>query len=216
MILFDLYLITDPSIRDLVEATRAALATAPPGRVAVQVRDKRASPSELASLARALAPACARAGAPLLINDRADVARAIGAAGVHLPENGLRVADARAVLGPDALIGSSCHDGEGMTRAETEGASFATLGPIREVPGKPAPIGVDGFHAARHGTSLPTYALGGVTSGDASALVAAGARGLAVIRAVHGASEPSAAVDELLDAIARARVLAASDERGIG
>lgn len=187
---FTLYLITDPSARDVVAITRAVLADAPPGSIAVQVRDRGGSARTLVELASVLLPICRASSAPLLVNDRADVAKVVGAGGVHLPEAGLSVAEARAVLGPDALVGRSCHDREGLERAAREGASFATLAPVFEVPGKGAPLGVEGFARATRGIALDVYALGGVGPDDVAALRAAGARGVAVIRAVYAAADP--------------------------
>jgi thiamine-phosphate pyrophosphorylase len=194
---FVLYLVTDPNVPNLIEATERALSGAPPGSIAVELRDKEASASALAELARALLPICGAAGAKLLVNDRADVARAVGALGVHLPEAGLSIRDARAVLG-DAIVARSCHDAPGLERAEREGADFATLGPIGSVPGKGPPIGVDGFGRAIAGRSLPIYALGGVDTSNARELIARGARGVAVIRAVYGSADPERAVRSLL------------------
>lgn len=188
---FSLYLITDPSVERLLEITRAALEGAPRGSIAVQARAKGAPAKEQAELALALLPICRACEAPLLVNDRADVAKAVGADGVHLPESGLRVSQARAVLGLDALIGRSCHDREGLLKAKRDGADFATLGPIGQVPGKNPPLGVEGFAEALRGNDLPTYALGGVSLEQAAALRRVGAAGVAVIRAVYEASDPA-------------------------
>lgn len=198
---FVLYLITDPSAGDVIGATRAALAATPPGAVAVQARAKGASARELAALASALAPVCRAASAPLLVNDRADVAKVAGADGVHLPEAGLSVADARAILGAGAPIGRSCHDRAGLEAAARAGASFATLAPIREVPGKGAPLGAAGLAAAVRGLELPVFALGGLAARDVPELLSAGARGVAVVRAVYGAADPAAAARELVSAL---------------
>lgn len=193
---FGLYLITDPSCARVLEVTAAALGAAPPGAVAVQARSKSASARELVSLAAALRPICRAHEAPLLVNDRADVAKVVGADGVHLPESGLRVSEARDVLGERACIGRSCHDRAGLERAARDGADFATLAPVGDVPGKGAPLGVAGFAAIVRGLAIPTYALGGVT--EAAPLRRAGAAGVAVIRAVYGAGDPAQAVRALL------------------
>jgi thiamine-phosphate pyrophosphorylase len=134
----------------------------------------------------------------MLVNDRADVALLVGADGVHLPEAGLTVAQARELLGPDALIGRSCHDRAGFAAADAAGASFATLGPIGPVPGKGPPMGADGFARAVEELPLPAYALGGVDAAAAPALVEAGAAGVAVVRAVYDAPDPAAAVAAIL------------------
>lgn len=195
---FRLYLITDPSNDRVLAITEAALRAAPPRSIAVQARNKGASAREIAEFVRALLPICRASGAPLLVNDRADVAKAAGADGVHLPEAGLSVADARAVLGPNALVGRSCHDREGLERAARDGADFATLGPVGAVPGKGVPLGVEGFAASIRGLAIPIYALGGVNAANAQSLRDAGAAGLAVIRAVYGAGDPARIVRALL------------------
>lgn len=197
MSLFSLYLITDPSFERVVEITAAALSAVAPGSIGVQARAKGASARELAALASALLPVC-RGRAPLLVNDRADVAKAVGADGVHLPEAGLTVPQARDVLGAGALVARSCHDRAGLERAARDGADLATLGPIADVPGKSAPLGVEGFAALVRGVSLPVYALGGVGESNARALRASGAAGVAVIRAVYGAPDPAHAARALV------------------
>lgn len=195
---FSIYLITDPAY-DVIPITRAALVGAPPGTVAVQARDRAASPRQLTKLARALLPICRDAGAALLVNDRADVARAVGADGVHLPERGISVADARAVLGENQLVGCSRHSHRGLM--STAGADFATLGPIGEVPGKRAPMGVDGFAAACEGAPTLVYGLGGVNADIAGQLRARGAAGVAVMRAVYAADDPAAGLAALIAAV---------------
>lgn len=197
-----LLLITDPAT-DVVAITRAALEGAPPGRVAVQLRDKSASAADLAEAGRALLAIGRAAGALLVINDRVDVARAIGADGVHLPERGLDVRDARSVLGPGRLVSCSRHDEAGLARAAAEGADYATLAPIFAVPGKGPPLGVEGLRAAAR-LAMPVLALGGITPRHVPALLAAGARGIAVSRAVYASERPAEAVRALLDALDRA------------
>lgn len=194
-------LITDAaSTEELVDRTRAALGAAPPGRVAVQARAKGASARALAELASALLPVCRAAGAPLLVNDRADVARAIGADGVHLPERGLSVAQARAVLG-QAIVGRSCHARGGLDDAQRQGADYALLAPVEAVPGKGRPLGVQGFRDAVRGLELPVFALGGIEPAAVPRLRAAGAAGVAASRGVYRAA-PAAAVGALLAALA--------------
>ncbi len=199
MIAFEVLLVTDPAY-DAVTITRAALAAAPPGRVAVMARDKNASARELAALARALLPICRGAGAPLLVNDRCDVAIAVGADGAHLPERGPSVADARAVLGPGATIGASRH---GPPR-DAEVPDYLTLGPVGLVPDKGPALDLDAFEDAARAWPAPVFALGGVEPGLVPELVRRGAAGVAVIRAVYGATDPARALAALLAAL-RAR-----------
>ncbi len=121
------------------------------------------------------------AGAALLVSARVDVALTLGARGVHLPERGMSVCDARVLVGTDALVGVSRHDREGLLAAM--GADYATLSPFLAVDGKGEPLGPSGFTAQRNDVALPVLALGGVTPENADVALRAGAYGLAFIRA---------------------------------
>jgi thiamine-phosphate pyrophosphorylase len=172
-------------------------------RVAVQLRAKGTGLSGRAQhqLAAALRELTGRVGATLLIHGRVDVAQAVGADGVHLPEDGLSPVDARHLLGDAALVGVSRHDTAGLLLAAQEGADFATLSPFAESPGKGPPLGGEGFAAALRHTSLPVLALGGIDPAKAAQARAAGAAGVAVIRAVHAAADPGDTVRRLLAAL---------------
>ncbi len=199
------YLVTEGGlVPDLVAAVRAALAGLPPGAVAVQLRDKAMPARQLLALARALQAVCGPAGQPLLVNDRLDVALAAGAAGAHLPSAGLPPEEARRMLPPGALLGVSCHSAGEVARAIAGGADFATFGPVFDTPSKRRfgePLGLERLaEAARLG--LPLLGLGGVDLGNAAQVVAAGAHGVAAIRAGLAAPDPGAAVRALLAACA--------------
>ncbi|MCC6875109.1 MAG: thiamine phosphate synthase [Sandaracinaceae bacterium] len=218
---FDLYLITDPQT-DVVAITRAALAAAPRGRIGVQVRHKGATARDLVELARALIPVCRAQDAPLLVNDRIDVAREVGADGAHLPERGLDAILAREILGADAIVGRSCHDRFGLARAAAEGASFATLGPLDAMHGKSPPIDAESFASMVCESKVAVFALGGVTPERVSGLRAAGARGVAVIRSIYAAPDPAgatraliAALDAAPGAVPLARALARAQARRV-
>lgn len=209
--MFDVYLIADAGtigIDGLPDAVERALGgTSWTGRVALQLRAKEQAPNDVRRLALALYDLTRPRGVPLLLNTRPDLAREVGAEGVHLPERGPTVAEARALLGPGALVGVSRHDAAGLARAQAEGASFATLSPVFATPDKGIPLGVDGFGAlvARTTASLPVYALGGVRQESVVELVRAGARGVAVIREVLAAPDPFARLAALCSAVASAR-----------
>lgn len=199
------YLVTEGGlVPDLVAAVRAAVAGLPPGAVAVQLREKAMPARDLLGLARALQAVCGPAGQPLLVNDRLDVALAAGAAGVHLPATGFAPEEARRLLPPGALVGVSCHSAEEVARAAAGGADFATFGPLFDTPSKRrfgAPVGLARLaEAARLG--LPLLGLGGVDLANAAQVVAAGAHGVAAIRAWLGAPDPGAAVRGLVAACA--------------
>jgi thiamine-phosphate pyrophosphorylase len=197
------HLITDRRLApDLAARLDAALAGVAPGRVAVHVREKDLPGRDLLALARSLAVVCRAHGQRLLVNDRVDVALAAAADGVHLPAAGIPPADARHLLGASALVGVSCHGAGDVVRARDGGASFATFGPVYDTPSKRpygAPVGVAALRDAAR-LRLPLVALGGVTADDAPEVVAAGAAGLAVIRAWLEEPDPRAEVAALLAA----------------
>lgn len=195
------HLITDRKLtRDLAARAAAALAALPPGVAAVHLREKDLGGRELLALARSLLAVCRARGQLLIVNDRIDVAVAAGADGVHLPAAGVPVAEARRLLGPAALVGVSCHGAEDVARALAAGASYATFSPVYDTPSKQAygaPVGVDALRAAAR-LGLPLVALGGVTAARVSEVRAAGAVGVAAIRAWLVEDPPDAAVRHLL------------------
>jgi thiamine-phosphate pyrophosphorylase len=197
------YLVTDAvPASELPDRLAAALAGLPPAVAAVQLRAKDMGGKDMLALARALRDVARAAGQWLMVNDRLDVAVAAGADGVHLPSRGIPAADARRLLGPGAIIGASCHSVAEVRRARDGGADFATFGPVFDTPSKRAwgpPVGLDALReAARLG--LPLVALGGVDPSNAASTVAAGAAGVAAIRAWLGAADAAGAVRQLLEA----------------
>lgn len=201
------HLVTDRSLAlDLAGAVAAALRGLPAGAAAVQLREKDLGGRDLLALARALVRICEAAGQLLLVNDRVDVALAAGAHGVHLPSAGVPPAEARRLLGPSRLVGVSCHGEDDVRRALAGGADYATFSPVFDTPSKRAfgpPVGLDALRGAA-GIGLPLVALGGVDVANAARAIAAGARGVAAIRAWLAAPEPGEACAALL-AAARGR-----------
>jgi len=206
---FRLYLITDRSLvkdGDLVGACEAALNAAPPGTVALQLREKDLPARELYELALRLREICTRAGAPLIVNDRVDVAIAAHADGVHLPFDSIGVSMARKLLGPDRLIGVSSHSPPDVAGAAREGADFAVFGPVFDPLSKPArkpPWGPMGLAAACAAGAIPVFALGGITPERTRDLFAskAGLAGVASIGSIFAADSPALATVEMLSAI---------------
>ncbi|HEX9242324.1 MAG TPA: thiamine phosphate synthase [Anaeromyxobacter sp.] len=195
------HLITDRRLaRDLAARADAALAGLPRGRAAIHLREKDLGGRELLALARALATVCRRHGQLLLVNDRLDVALAAGADGVHLPAAGIPPGEARRIVGSGRLIGVSCHSAADVARAKAGGADFAFLSPIHDTPSKREfgpPLGVGALReAARLG--LPLVALGGIGAGNAAEARAAGAWGVAAIRAWLEGPDPAEAVRRML------------------
>lgn len=198
---FNLYLITDrrqvPG-GDLVGAVHAALQG---GVKAVQLREKDLSARELLPLARELRKLTREFGAKLLINDRIDVALAAEADGVHLGGHSLPVAAARALLGPQRLIGVSTHHRAEILFAARDGADFVTFGPVWFTPSKApygAPVGLDALRQACADAPLPVFALGGVVAARIPELIAAGCSRAACIGTVLAALAPENATRDLL------------------
>jgi thiamine-phosphate pyrophosphorylase len=198
---FALLVVTDarPALYERVEC---ALSSAQPGRVALLVREPGLSTRALLELSRALRTLTEARGVQLLISDRLDVALAVRADGVQLPEVGFPPAVARRVLGPAPLIGVSRHSRQGLCDAADEGADYATLSPVHAVAGKAPPLGHAGFAAAIADVALPVFALGGVRVEDVPGLLGIGARGVAVMREVLAADDPAERTRSLLDALA--------------
>jgi len=187
-----LYAITDGPRDDLVTAARAALEG---GATMLQYRDKTRDAERRLREAVELAALCRAFAVPLIINDDAGLARASGAAGVHLGEEDAGVAGARAVLGLDAIIGVSCYDSLQRARdAAAAGANYLAFGAFFPSPTKPAARRAtpELLHDARP-LGLPLVAIGGITAENGGPLIAAGADYLAVISGVFGASDIRAA-----------------------
>lgn len=167
---------------------------------AVQLREKDLTARELYELAVALQETCQRREVPLLINDRIDVAIAVGAAGVHLPESSFTPEEARVLLGNEAILAASTHSASAARAALERGVDFAVLGPIFETESKRAygaPLGVDVFHTMHDGSVERVVGIGGITPQNVAEVATTGARGIAVIGAICGAPDPYEAAAEL-------------------
>jgi thiamine-phosphate pyrophosphorylase len=195
-----LYLVTDRTRtrgRPLLDVVEQALAG---GVDAVQLREKDLPARQLLALAEHLRDLCGQFGARLLINDRLDVALAVGADGVHLPAQSFTPAQARQLLGPGSLVGVSTHTLSEAHAAAAAGADFIVFGPIYDTPSKRAygpPLGVDALHEACATSRIPVLAIGGIMTTRAAAVRARGAHGIAVVGAVLEAAEPRAAAAQL-------------------
>ena len=171
----------------------------------VQLREKDLPGGELLELAQRLKAEIGGA-VPLLVNERVDVARVVGAAGVQLGEAALPVAAAREILGRDALIGRSVHSVDGALRAEGDGADFLLVGTMFASASHPGeePSGPELVGRVKGKCSLPVIGIGGITAGNAAQVMAAGASGVAVISAILAAPDPRDAAREIRQAVASA------------
>jgi thiamine-phosphate pyrophosphorylase len=169
----------------------------------IQHRDKDAEGGDLLRRGKAFREAADRHGALLIVNDRPDVAMALGADGVHLGQDDLPAGFARDLMGPDEIIGLSTHSPPQFDSAPAE-ADYLCAGPVWETPTKPGrpAAGVDFIrHAAAGDERRPWFAIGGINRENLPAVVEAGARRIVVVRAVTEAAAPGEAVRELLDGL---------------
>jgi len=201
---FRLYLVTD---RRLVTARPLEDAVADACRAgvrAVQLREKDLDAKSLFELALRLRRIASSSRAALLVNDRADIARAAGAAGVHCPQEGFTPAVARRILGERAIIGVSTHSLEAALEAEKHGADFITFGPVFETPSKfqyGAPQGLPALRAIASAVRTPVYAIGGITPARAKICLDHGAWGVAVVSAILGSADIERAVRDFEQAM---------------
>ena len=208
---FRVYLITDRRQApggDILQAVAGALEG---GLRAVQLREKDLTGKELFRLAERMRDLTASYGARLLVNDRVDVARAVGADGVHLGVSSMPASVARTVLGEGALVGCSTHNARELSEAATQGADFATFGPVYPTPSKAAygpPVGVPALATACRETALPLFALGGVGAENTREVLEAGAFGIALISYVLAAADPREAAGNLLACFTNVRAAA--------
>lgn len=171
----------------------------------VQLREKLLRPRVLYELASRCADVTRGSRTRLLVNDRADIARAAGADGVHLTTRSLEASVVRRAFGSDFLIGVSSHTLEEARASRAGGADFAVFGPVFDTPSKRAlgtPVGLIALREVAHTLSpFPVFAVGGVTLGNAREVLHAGARGVAAIRLFDDAEGLREAVEEIRNSL---------------
>ena len=205
---FDLYLITDRHQcrnEDLFACVEAALRG---GVKAVQLREKDLSTRERFDLGSRLRHLTSEFGARLLVNGDAALARAIGADGVQVPQDGLPAGVCRELLESDMLLGVSTHTAEEAREAEGGGADFITYGPVYYTPSKAGygpPVGTDSLRAVCSTVELPVLALGGIKSATIGDVISTGAHGVAMISAILAASDVESAASGMVEGLRRAR-----------
>ena len=198
---FDLYLVTDRNQtggRDLLWVLEQALDG---GVKAIQLREKDLSGRDLFSLAERLHKLCQAYDAALFINDRVDVALAVDAAGVQLSKASLPIVTARALLGPQKIIGVSTHSLQEAKEAEQNGADFVLFGPVYFTASKAAygaPQGLPALKTIVDNISLPVYAIGGIKPENIESTKKLGVRGVALISAIVSAESPKEAAEKML------------------
>jgi len=190
--LVGLYAVTPdlPDIALLVSKARAALEG---GAVALQYRNKGADAAHRHAQASALARMHAARGALFIVNDDAQLARAVDADGVHIGEDDASVTSAREIVGPDRIVGVSCYnDFERAATAVAQGADYVAFGSFFVSGTKPAAGVADVSLLSRaRALGVPVVAIGGIRADNAASLIAAGADAVAVISDVFGHDDPS-------------------------
>lgn len=196
-----LYLCT--GLRDDLEAFLDAVLGA--GVDVVQLRDKDADAGTQLRAAEVFRRTCDRHGALFIVNDRADLALASGADGVHVGQDDLPPHLARSIVGREVLIGRSTHSTDEITRANDEAVDYIGVGPVNQTPTKPgrAGTGLDLVRAAAKAATKPWFVTGGMNATTIAETMAAGCARVVVVRAITESSDP-AAVASRLSAILRA------------
>lgn len=193
------HVITDVSIQTRFTHEELAEMACEGGAHVVQLRDKALGDDDFLKIARRIAAICRRHEATFIVNDRVEIAREVGA-GVHLGRGDATIAEARAVLGPRAVIGMSAGSVEEAFAVQAAGAAYLGFGHIFPTTSKPKEtpaVGVELLAAVARQSSLPVIAIGGITESNAARVMSSGAWGIAVIGAVCGSDDPRAATERL-------------------
>lgn len=196
---FKLYLVTDGSKPD--EILRKSQQALEGGARAIQLREKSMNVRQLIELAKALREMTNRFQSALFINDRADVALAVKADGVHLGQDSLTVNAVRKIAGDRLLIGVSTHGIDEAVSADADGADFITLGPVFETPSKTKyglPLGTETLKEVCKRASIPVFAIGGVKTHNVLDVMTAGAYGVALISGIFSATDIKEATKEYM------------------
>lgn len=202
-----LYLVIGPDAtagRDLTSVAQAAVRG---GVTMVQLRYK-AGASEVVQSAREVIEVLRPTGVPVIINDRIDLARAVGAQGVHLGQGDASPAEARRILGDEAIVGLSITDGSQVKAVDPDVVDYLGVGPVFPTGSKPdatPPLGLATLAVIARSVRLPIAAIGGITEQNAADVIRAGADGLAVISAICAADNPEEAARTLVARIDEAR-----------
>lgn len=196
-----LYVITDEALcpgRTHIEIARAAIAG---GARIIQIRDKSSSDRDFYQAAAAIRALTADAGAVFFVNDRVHIAAAVKADGINVGQTDLPVPAARAIVGPDAIIGLSCDTFEQALEAASQGADYIGFGPVFHTGTKPdaGPVsGLDTLRQVCSKVSIPMVAIGGIGASNIAEVASAGAACAAVVSAVVCADDMISATTELV------------------
>ena len=203
-----LHVITDTTLQSqFTHAELAELAIAG-GADTLQFRQKEGTTRQLIAAAQSMQTVCEQHKVPLIVNDRADIALAVGAAGAHFGQDDMPVSIGRQILSTNAIIGASARTEEKILAAISEGADYIGFGPIYGTTSKPDAETAKGLDRLRRMCDIaacPVIAIGGIGAQTAADVIRAGAHGIAVISAVCAHPEPTVATQALLNEILGAK-----------
>ncbi len=202
-----LYAILDRDIEQRAPVEEFTRRTVEGGATCIQVRCKDSTTREFMDFARRVMLGTRGSGVPVIINDRVDLALALGAGGVHLGREDMPVEDARRLAGSTLIIGASADDLESARHAYRVGADYLGVGAIFPSATKPdrKPISLDILSAIRVEINLPIVAIGGIDATNAAVPLENGADGVAVISALRQCLDPKEAVLRLREAVDKAK-----------
>ena len=199
-----LHVITDTTLQSRFTHAELAELTIAGGADTVQFRQKHGTTRELITTAQSMQVVCEQHKVPLIVNDRADIALAVGATGAHFGQDDMPVSIGRQILSTKAVIGASARTEEKILAAISEGADYIGFGPIYGTSSKPdaeMPKGLERLRRMCDIAACPVIAIGGITVQTAGDVIRAGAHGIAVISAVCAYPEPTVATQALLNEI---------------
>lgn len=199
---FSLYLVTNRETLKLENFFNIIRASIEGGVKIVQLREKESSAREIISIGKRLISLLKPLGVPLIINDRVDVAHAMGADGVHLGQSDLTVAEARAILGGKAIIGLSVETLEQAIAANKEDVDYLAASPVFHTKTKAncgEPWGLNGLKQLCTISSHPVIAIGGIDETNAKKILECGAAGVAVVSAIFNTTCPKTAALKMIN-----------------
>lgn len=203
-----LHVITDTTLQTRFTHAELAALAIQGGADTIQFRQKQGTTRELLAAAQTVQTVCEAHGVPLIINDRADIALAVGAAGAHFGQDDLPVTTGKQILPAETLIGASARTEPKILQAISEGADYIGFGPIYGTTSKPdaeTAKGLDRLREISDSAACPVIAIGGISVETAGEVIRAGAHGIAVISAVCTHPEPDVATLALLREIQKAK-----------
>ena len=199
-----LYLVTNSDKFDSEDLFLDAVASALKGGVDIlQLREKNMPANKIIELGKKIKLLCGEYNALFIVNDRVDIAFAVGADGVHLGQDDMDIQSAREILGENAIIGVSTHAPEQAQKAVLDGADYIGVGPVFTTPTKPGrqSVGLEYVKWVSDNIDLPAFAIGGIDLDNVNEVISNGAKKIAVVRAIINSVNPEIAARAFLEVL---------------